>query len=201
MRLVCFGDSNTYGYDPRSFLGGRYGPDVRWTALLDHETTWEVVNAGQNGREVPHSPRQLHQAAEELRSFGRADLTVVMLGGNDLLQNGAFTAADAAARMESFLRFLLAEGWLPSSLLLIAPSPLVRGAWVTEERLLRQSAALGTEYAAVAARLGVRFADSADWNTEVLFDGVHYSEQGHRAFADGMKRLLADIGGLPQSAP
>ena len=23
MNVICFGDSNTYGYDPRSYLGGR----------------------------------------------------------------------------------------------------------------------------------------------------------------------------------
>ncbi len=33
-RILCFGDSNTYGYDPRSYLGGRYPASVRWTALL-----------------------------------------------------------------------------------------------------------------------------------------------------------------------
>ena len=30
MQVICFGDSNTYGYDPRSYLGGRYGPRDRW---------------------------------------------------------------------------------------------------------------------------------------------------------------------------
>ena len=36
MRLICFGDSNTYGYDPRSFFGGRY--PGRWTDLLAENT-------------------------------------------------------------------------------------------------------------------------------------------------------------------
>lgn len=29
MKAICFGDSNTYGYDPRSRLGGRYDADSR----------------------------------------------------------------------------------------------------------------------------------------------------------------------------
>jgi len=29
-KLILFGDSNTYGYDPRGFLGGRYPEKVRW---------------------------------------------------------------------------------------------------------------------------------------------------------------------------
>ncbi len=29
MKVICFGDSNTYGYDPRSLLGDRYDADSR----------------------------------------------------------------------------------------------------------------------------------------------------------------------------
>ena len=41
-RILCYGDSNTYGYDPRSYLGGRYPASVRWTALL-RAAGWPVV--------------------------------------------------------------------------------------------------------------------------------------------------------------
>ena len=33
-RILCLGDSNTYGYDPRSYVGGRYPETVRWTGRL-----------------------------------------------------------------------------------------------------------------------------------------------------------------------
>ena len=29
MKVICFGDSNTYGCAPRSWLGGRYDADSR----------------------------------------------------------------------------------------------------------------------------------------------------------------------------
>ena len=29
MKVICFGDSNTYGYDPHSLLGDRYDADSR----------------------------------------------------------------------------------------------------------------------------------------------------------------------------
>jgi len=51
-RILCFGDSNTYSYDPRSYLGGRYPASVRWTALLQ-AAGWTVVNEGENGRCIP----------------------------------------------------------------------------------------------------------------------------------------------------
>lgn len=76
MNIICFGDSNTYGYDPRSCCGERYDADNWWVDILVAETSWNVCNMGQNGRETP--------------SFAPAfpdhtDLLSVMLGTNDLL--------------------------------------------------------------------------------------------------------------------
>ena len=34
MKVICFGDSNTYGYDPRSYFGGQYPAQNRWVDLL-----------------------------------------------------------------------------------------------------------------------------------------------------------------------
>ena len=55
MKVICFGDSNTYGYDPRSYLGGRYDADSRWVDILAAQTGWTISNIGQNGREIPSS--------------------------------------------------------------------------------------------------------------------------------------------------
>ncbi len=38
MNIICFGDSNTYGYDPRSWLGGLYDADSCWVDILAAET-------------------------------------------------------------------------------------------------------------------------------------------------------------------
>ena len=34
VNVICFGDSNTYGYDPRGYFGGRYDADCRWVDIL-----------------------------------------------------------------------------------------------------------------------------------------------------------------------
>ena len=34
MRMLCYGDSNTYGYDPRGFVGDRYQKESRWVDIL-----------------------------------------------------------------------------------------------------------------------------------------------------------------------
>ena len=75
-------------------------------------------------------------------------------------------------------------------LVLIAPPPMRPGAWVTEERLPGASAALIAAYQALAARLDVRFVDTAGWNIDLTFDGVHFSENGHRTFARRLYQAL-----------
>ena len=66
MRLLCFGDSNTYGYDPRSYFGSRYDAANRWVDLLAAKTGWELLNAGQNGREIPRRAHELQQVQQLL---------------------------------------------------------------------------------------------------------------------------------------
>ena len=53
MNIVCFGDSNTYGFDPRSWFGNRYDAESRWPDILESKTGWNICNLGENGREVP----------------------------------------------------------------------------------------------------------------------------------------------------
>ena len=77
MNIICFGDSNTYGYDPRGYFGGRYGADCRWVDILASETGWDIYNMGQNGREIPSVAPAFP---------ADTDLLIVMLGTNDLLQ-------------------------------------------------------------------------------------------------------------------
>lgn len=178
MKVLCFGDSNTYGYDPRSWLGGRYDAGSRWVDLLAGKTGWEIQNQGQNGRGIPRRPIEVPKDT---------DLLVVMLGTNDLLQGD--TPQKAAERMEQFLAGLsLAR----EKILLVAPPPLAFGEWVQEERLAADSARLAPLYQALAARLGVRFADAGRWGVSLAYDGVHFAEQGHKAFAEGLCRELAE---------
>ncbi|MGN0974655.1 MAG: GDSL-type esterase/lipase family protein [Gemmiger sp.] len=174
MFVVCYGDSNTYGYDPRSYLGGRYPASERWTDLLAAQTGWKVENRGENGRTIPLRPVTLPQ---------NSDLLIVMLGTNDLLRGA--DAAAVARRMETFLA---AE--MQQTMLLVAPPPLQRGAWVAEENLIAESRRLAEFYRQIAQRRKLSFADAGQWGVALSFDGVHFTGQGHQTFAKGLLAVL-----------
>ena len=42
----------------------------------------------------------------------------------------------------------------------------------------------------VAEHLGIRFADAGRWGISLAYDGVHFTEQGHKAFAAGLLEEL-----------
>lgn len=190
-RILCFGDSNTYGYDPRSYLGGRYPASVRWTALLK-TAGWEITNAGENGRCIPRQDQEAGMLVEMV-CRAKADMVVIMLGSNDLLQQPAASAGVCAERMERFLVALLQKLPAPCKILLIAPPPMELGAWVNDPETLEESRRLAGCYEALAQRLDIFFADAGTWDVKLTFDGVHFSELGHRAFAAGMQKTLKQI--------
>ncbi len=175
MKVICCGDSNTWGYDPCDKFGQHYSR--RWTDILAEKTGWNVVNEGVNGREVPDFPVCLDVGT---------DLFLVMLGTNDLLQLD--TPEAAADRMEVFL-----SGGDPKKLVLIAPSPMVWGAWVQEQELIDDSLRMARLYEALAGRMGIRFVDSGQWKVPLCFDGVHFTQDGQVVFAEGLVNALRNL--------
>lgn len=176
MNIICYGDSNTYGYDPRSYFGGRYGAESRWVDILAAKTGWSIQNHGMNGRKIPRRKPEFPEAI---------DLLILMLGTNDLLQG--CDAARAADCMEAFLGELSLK---KSKIFLIAPPPMRLGEWVPTQALVDESVRLSVYYQTLSARLGVRFADAGKWNISLAFDGVHFTEEGHKSFAEGLFKEL-----------
>lgn len=174
MKVICYGDSNTFGCDPRGYFGGQY--DAPWPEILAAKTGWNIVNDGMNGREIPKTPVSFPEDT---------DLLIIMLGTNDLLQ---FCSPEAACdKMERFLESLTLNR---DKILLIAPPPMNIGQWVQDQELIGDSIALTKHFHILAERQGVRFADAGEWNTPLAYDGVHLTDEGHRAFADGLFNYL-----------
>ena len=176
MNIICFGDSNTYGYDPRGYFGGRYEADNRWVDILAAETGWTIYNMGQNGREIP-------SAAPTFPAD--TDLLIVMLGTNDLLQGRS--PEQAAERLERFLAGISLD---QVKILLIAPPPVALGAWVPSQQLIDDSHTFAKCCQTLEEQLGICFADAGKWDISLAYDGVHFTEQGHKNFAAGLLEEL-----------
>ena len=181
MKILCIGDSNTYGYDPRSYIGSRYPEDVRWTERLHG---FDVVNCGVNGMTVPRRPlRYLGQI-----NANDPDLVIIMLGTNDLITGSG--AEEITGRMENFLDSISRAG---KPVMIISPPVLQYGEWVLDDDIVEESENLGALYGELAERKGCRFADAGKWDIDVTFDGVHFSPEGHAAFAENLEEILKQL--------
>ena len=183
MKLWCFGDSNTYGYDPCGFFGGGYA--APWPELLAEKTGFQVINDGKNGRMIPEREQEFLRFRGDAERYNAAVL-IVMLGTNDLLEGA--TAREAAARMEAFLNRCNVP-----SILLVSPPPMKRGAWVPDDGLVEESKNLARQYERLAKRRGIWFADAGEWDIALAYDGVHFTEEGHARFAEGLASFLEGI--------
>ncbi len=184
-RILCLGDSNTYGFDPRSFIGSRYPETVRWTCLLRSEDR-EVINYGQNGLCIPLE-YQFPIYRDVILAKLPLDLIIVMLGSNDLLQEKS--VPEIALKMERFLRFM--QGYFrETGIFLISPPVMKFGTWVTTHKIINASRELAKAYLTVSKQLSLFYADAEDWKIELSYDGVHFTESGHAAFAKSVDNTL-----------
>lgn len=112
--ILCFGDSNTYGWRE----GGRFPPEARWPGVLRSLAPpgWEVVEEGLGGRTTMYDDPELSDAnglayfRPCLWSHLPVDVVVLFLGVNDLKPHLGLTADDAAAGIRALARTALDEG-------------------------------------------------------------------------------------------
>ncbi len=140
--LLCFGDSNTWGYVPGS--GQRFPLQVRWPGVLQARlgSRWRVIEEGLNGRTTIHQdPERDGRNARLflgplLESHAPLDLLILMLGTNDLMPCYASSAADVAAGVGILLDIVATSGAGPSAtapaVLLVAP-PRIKAAGMAFE--------------------------------------------------------------------
>ena len=199
LRILCFGDSNTYGYDPRLGSTGRYPESQRWTGRLNALQDVYVRNLGMNGARIPRNANYV----EEICLSESPDLITIMFGSNDVLEKVAYAEqirlrlsyGEVAERVAFDMGRFLGEvqdrlaGEASPKIVLIAPPLMARGTW-TDERIVDEVKRLAPLYREVAADLGVSFMDASSWPLELCFDGVHLTEEGHRVFFENIKPAL-----------
>ena len=184
--IICYGDSNTFGYDSRMGTEGRFPKEIRWTGILDDRTEYKVKNHGICGRCIPEMTGQMDFICKQIWLF-------LMLGTNDILNAAEPSAEKTAEKMKHFLERLqetpeVSEGKI--ELCLLAPPVMKRGSWVSDDRIVTESQKIGELYGILAEQLGIKCINCGKWELSLLYDGVHLSEEGHAKFAE---KLISEL--------
>jgi lysophospholipase L1-like esterase len=207
-RILCFGDSNTWGYDPAT--EDRFDEETRWTGVLQAALgpDFTVIEEGLNGRTtVWDDPIEGYKNGHDylvpcLETHRPLDLVVLMLGTNDLKRRFSVSAYDIAQGVGVLLRAIAyskagRDGQAPR-VLLLAPPPVARLTNFAEmfEGSQAKSLLLGQHYRVVAGEYSVAFLDTASVIRSSDIDGIHFAAEEHaklgRAVAHEVLALIGD---------
>lgn len=213
--IVCFGDSNTWGFMPKTeapaiTADNRYPWGVRWTSLLQMKlgNDYRVAEAGLNGRTTifncPLGDHRNGLAAIDTTMLCQmpVDLVTIMLGTNDVKAHFGVSPMVIARGALRLIENIRAGGYGPHGacpeILLMAPirlHPDMEKGWLGEEFHggLEKDAQLGAYLEKTAKDAGVHFLNAAEFITAHPADGIHMDEAGHAIMAEKVYEKIIEI--------
>ena len=199
--VLCYGDSNTYGYNPDT--GERFAPSVRWTGLLGTMLgeDYTVIEEGCNGRTAYYVEEEEPWKCGRpflpvcLNSHKPLDLVILMLGTNDLKKMFSPDADAITGAIRGYIeeiRSFSEKKEIPVPQILLAAPPPLGADIVTDSpfaekfdlRSLEISKKLGEQYRTVAEEAEVLFVDAGRYAGFSRTDSLHFNAEGHRRIAE-----------------
>lgn len=203
-RILCFGDSNTYGYKPDR--SGQFNENIRWTGLLSKSLgdNFKIIEDGVCGRTIAlddpmFSGRNgLKSIENSIRSNSPIDLLIIMLGTNDLKYFYGMTAKKIAQNCGRLIdKAVFSDEESSIKILLISPvllgdnilsvSPTYNTQSVTASRLL------AAEFEALSKRKNCYFLAAEDYAKASEVDCEHMTAAEHKKLAKAIEEKIRQI--------
>ena len=210
INILCFGDSNTWGYDPANQT--RFLKSIRWTGVLQNllGDNFNIIEEGLNGRTTNVNEREEHSLGY-YRAFRSSmdlvsvlietnspiDLVVIMLGTNDLKNNFNQSVNDISSNMRLVCETIINNDYFNSkSIILVSPtyinessSSLLNSFFGTAEK----SKSLAKPYKKIADDLDLFFVDASKSVRTNQIDGLHWDSMQHGDFANSICLKIKSI--------
>ena len=202
-RLLCFGDSNTWGLVPKT--GSRYPDNIRWTGILQEkmrQNNIQLIEEGLCGRttafdEGRFDRRNGLKSLPSILNRHSPDAVVIMLGTNDCKTVYKLSPERIAEGLELCLDEILT--FVPADrVLVVSPIYLGDNVWKQEydpefdKRSVAVSHKLFGEYLKIAEKKGTGIINAAEYVLPSETDQEHFTAEGHRDFADILYDTLKD---------
>ena len=199
-RILCFGDSNTWGSIPGE--DGRYDENQRYTRLLQKllGKDYEIIEEGLKARTTSYDDiNDFKGNMSGSAFFGQCvsthdpiDCIVVFLGTNDLKYKFNCTAKDSAHNIEKdyigFVNKYASHYFVLPKFIIVAPS-LIDESMLEEYRGANlKSKEFSKEYKKIAEKYNCGFVDNDILQCGV--DGIHLLPESHVKLAGKLADLI-----------
>lgn len=204
-QILCFGDSNTFGYIPKTH--GRYPWGVRWTSILNEKLGLEkyrVIENGLVGRTtVFDDPLRDGRCGVKalpniLETNSPVDLVIIMLGTNDC-KTVYGASAEVIGKGISRLINQVRTYSKTSKILVISPIHFGKCVWHSEydpefsAESIIVSEKLSSVYQKVCANENVYFLDASLYAEPSEEDQEHLNDEGHKLLAQAVLNKVYEI--------
>ena len=203
-RILCFGDSNTWGYAPGMNGIPRYDEDTRWTSLLQKKLgdAYNIIEFGLCGCTsgfankvhcVNANGRDLYPST--LFASLPVDIVIIMLGTNDLKTELGWKSGDTAKNLDLLISatHTIAPG---TRIILATPIILQKGIETDaefDETAIEKSILCAKETAELARKRNIPLFDTNQFVHELGADGCHFTSSSHKVFSEAMADFLLHI--------
>lgn len=204
-RILCFGDSNTYGYKPDG--SGRFDENIRWTSRVGRRLgeNYQIIEEGLCGRTTIFEDalrtgrRGVDMVGTLVESHNPIDVFVVMLGTNDCKTRYNATGGIIAKGLEQVIEQASLKASKKMEVLVVSPILLGRGVGEKgydiefDQNSEQESTELAREYEKIARENGFHFLDASKYAEPSIADREHLDEIGHEKLADAIYDKLNEI--------
>lgn len=201
-KILCFGDSNTYGYIPNN--GARYDKNTRWTgvlSLLSHGK-FKIIEGGCNNRTAfaTNPAGKIFTGYEILPELLTDDFDAVVLaiGINDTQFLFDTVIEDFTTGIENLINIVQAK-CPQAKIILVAPSILTEDvlngnfACLFDRTSIEKSRQLPLLYQKIAEKQNIEFLDLNSVAKTSSLDGLHYAPEQHKKIAQVIFTILSEL--------
>lgn len=210
IRILCYGDSNTWGYISGSDHK-RYGNKERWTKILSEllGEKFEVIEEGLNSRTLISNDTRPGKEGKNgyeylipcLDTHDPINLVILMLGTNELKNIYNKTAIEIGDMLEEyFVKTILnrksqIENNYPKLLLLTPPVVNEDTEYCKQKSkyvgAMQKSKELNLIYKNIAEKYNCYFLGNEELTTGV--DGAHLTKESHKKLAEMLNAIIREI--------
>jgi lysophospholipase L1-like esterase len=205
-RILCYGDSNTWGYIPA--LGKRHPVGVRWTSLLQEKlgNNYEIIEEGLNSRTTDlDDPKHIGKNGLAyfrpcLETHDPIDLIILMLGTNDMKERFNREPLRIAEGIEKLLhavkQFAEEEETQMPKIILVSPPIIDETVESVKEKYMgggEKSKQLASLYKQIALKNGCKYIDVSKVVFPSKKDGYHLEQEQHKIIADLLYPLILEL--------
>jgi lysophospholipase L1-like esterase len=206
-RILCFGNSNTWGYTPGT--GERLEYSSRWTGIIAqslHEK-YHIIEEGLNGRTIAwddptHEGRNgLKYLLPCLETHRPLDIIIVFLGTNDLKNYFNGSIQDIVDNMDKMIKIIKDSQYgygfdsIPPQILLLSIPHILKinrqdSSFINARE---KSIQLTTKYRDIALNNHINFLDITATIKPSPIDGVHLNKENHQKLAQLLIQKIKEI--------